>query len=46
MPSARRHIRLTWVSSGESVVAEMLDDEAPQLCEFIWQLLPLEHKAI
>ena len=42
----RRHIRLTWVSSAESVVAEMLDDEAPQVCELIWQLLPVEHKSI
>ena len=45
MPT-RRHIRLTWVASAESVVAEMLDDEAPQVCELIWQLLPVEHKSI
>ena len=45
MPTGR-HIRLTWVSSTESVVAEMLDDEAPQVCELIWQLLPVEHKSI
>ncbi len=45
MPT-RRHIRLTWVETGESVLAEMLDDEAPRVCEFIWQMLPLEHKSI
>ena len=41
-----RRIRLTWVGSGESVVAQMLDDEAPQVCEMIWQMLPIEHKSI
>lgn len=27
-----RHIRLTYVATGESAVAELLDDEAPALC--------------
>ncbi len=42
MPSARRRIRLTFVATGESVVAEMLDDEAPQTCQLIWDQLPVE----
>jgi hypothetical protein len=44
MPSARRHIRLTFVATGESVIAEMLDDEAPQTCQLVWDQLPLEQK--
>ena len=43
MTEDRRHIRLTFVASGESVVAEMLDDEAPATCDLVWDLLPLEH---
>jgi len=37
-----RRIRLTFVSTGESVVAEMLDEEAPNICGHVWDLLPLE----
>jgi len=40
-----RHIRLTY-SSGESVVAEMLDEEAPAVCDYIWSLLPIEGRTI
>ena len=43
MAQDRRHIRLTFVATGESVVAEMLDDEAPTTCELVWDMLPLEH---
>lgn len=43
MPPTRRHIRLSFVDSGVSVVAEMLDDEAPATCALIWDMLPLEH---
>lgn len=42
----RRQIRLTYVKTGESVVAEMLDDEAPAVCEHVWSILPIEHKVI
>ena len=45
MPS-HRHIRLTFVGTGESVVAEMLDDEAPQVCQLVWELLPQENKTM
>jgi len=46
MKQKRRKIRLTYVASGESVVAEMLEDEAPNVCQFVWEQLPLETKAI
>lgn len=42
----RRKIRLSFPATGESVIAEMLDDEAPAVCSYIWGLLPLENKAI
>ena len=44
-PLSRRHIRLTF-STGESVLAEMLDDEAPNVCRSVWDLLPMERNAI
>jgi hypothetical protein len=42
----RRRIRLTFVETGESVLAEMLDDEAPDVCRIVWDLLPVETRAI
>ena len=42
----RRHIKLTFVSSGESVQAELLDDEAPNVCAHVWSILPVETKVI
>lgn len=42
----RRRIRLRFVSTGESVDAEMLDDEAPGVCQLVWELLPMEQKAV
>ena len=46
MKATRRQIRLTYVASGESVLAEMLEDEAPQVCEYVWGKLPIETKVI
>ena len=46
MKQQRRQIRLSYIASGESVLAEMLDDEAPNVCEFIWGRLPIETKVI
>lgn len=46
MLQKRRQIRLTFVASGESVLAEMLDDEAPAVCEHVWKILPVETKII
>src|SRR5215510_9360279 len=46
MKSQRRWLRLTFLSTGDSVLAEMLDDEAPGVCQHVWNRLPLESKAI
>ena len=40
-----RQIRLTFLN-GESVVAEMLDEDAPAVCDYIWSLLPIEGHTI
>ena len=39
-------MRLTFQATGESVLAELLDDEAPKVCELLWAMLPVETKAI
>jgi len=46
MKPQRRQIRLTYVNTNESVLAEMLDDEAPGVCEHVWNILPVEAKVI
>src|SRR5438067_4838192 len=46
MPPPRRHIRLTYVATGECLVVEMLDDEAPETCRLVWDLLPVEGKVL
>jgi len=46
MKTQRRQIRISFVASGESVLAEMLDDEAPGVCKHVWDLLPVEGKVI
>ncbi len=46
MKPQRRRIRLTYVATGESVFAEMLDDEAPNICKLVWDILPIETKVI
>jgi uncharacterized protein DUF3830 len=43
---AKRHIRLTFVETGESVIADVLDDEAPKTSQLVWDLLPLEHTSV
>jgi hypothetical protein len=42
----RRKIRLSYLNTGESAIAEMLDDEAPLVCEYIWSILPIEHRML
>ena len=44
--STNRKIRLTFPATGESVVAELLDSEAPEVCRIVWDLLPIETRAI
>src|SRR5258708_39992812 len=46
MKSSRRQIRLTFTATRESVLAEMLDDEAPNVCQHVWDILPVETKVI
>jgi hypothetical protein len=46
MTPERRHIRFTFPASGESAVAELLDDEAPGICARVWERLPLEGRAV
>src|ERR671938_268533 len=45
MAEPKRHIRLRF-ATGESVVAEMLDDEAHQVCQIVWDMLPVEGQAL
>ncbi len=46
MTPPRRKIRFTFPATGESAVAELLDDEAPGICARVWELLPVEGKTI
>jgi hypothetical protein len=41
-----RRIRLSFPATGESVFADMLDDEAPAVCAYIRSILPVETRAI
>ena len=42
----RRQVRLTYVTTGETAIAELLDDDAPAVCEHVWSILPIESKVI
>lgn len=46
MSTTPRQIRLTFPDTGESVIADMLDTEAPRICDLVWNMLPLERKMI
>lgn len=46
MSTSRRQLRLTFLASGESVVADLLEAEAPNVCDLVWRMLPVETKAI
>jgi len=46
MKPQRRQLRLTYVATGETVTAELLDDEAPAVCKQVWDILPIETKVI
>lgn len=37
-----RRIRLTFPDTGESAIADLLDADAPHLCDAVWARLPLE----
>jgi hypothetical protein len=44
--TTRRQLRLTLPDLGVSVVAELLDDEAPVTAEHVWNSLPIESTLI
>jgi hypothetical protein len=46
MKVSRRQLRLSFPATGESVIVELLDDEAPNVCRLVWEMLPVESKAI
>jgi hypothetical protein len=46
MKPPRRRLRLTFVATGESVLAELLEDEAPSVGEHVWERLPIETKIV
>jgi hypothetical protein len=46
MPQPRRQIRLTFIATGESALAELLEPEAPNVCNQVWDILPVETKVI
>ena len=46
MPESRRKLRLTYVNTGESVLAEMLEEDAPQVCDHVWNALPVQTRVI
>lgn len=37
-----RRIRLTFRETGETVVADLLETAAPQVCAWVWEHLPIE----
>jgi hypothetical protein len=39
---SQRRMKLTWTATGESATIDLLENEAPQTCEWIWGLLPME----
>ncbi|MBI3210260.1 MAG: DUF3830 family protein [Candidatus Solibacter usitatus] len=41
-----RRIRLSFPEAGESVIADLLEQDAPGVCDLIWNSLPIEGKAI
>jgi hypothetical protein len=41
-----RRIRLTFVASGESALADLLMEDAPRTSECVWERLPIEAPAI
>ncbi len=46
LATSARQIRLTFPESGESVLADLLEADAPHVCEHVWSLLPLEKKMV
>ncbi len=43
---ARRRIRISFSDGSTSAIADLLEDDAPNTCDALWDLLPLRVKAI
>jgi hypothetical protein len=41
-----RRIRMTFPDTGASALADLLDDDAPAVCDAVWNALPVEAKAL
>jgi hypothetical protein len=41
-----RRIKLTFPDTGESIYASLLEEEAPGVCDLVWNALPAESKSI
>src|SRR5262245_4654448 len=41
-----KRLKLSFPANGEAAIAELLEEEAPEVCAYIMSLLPLEGKAI
>lgn len=46
MPGKSRQIRLTYIDANQSVIADMLEDDAPNVCNIVWDMLPVEGKVL
>jgi hypothetical protein len=44
--SQKRQIRLSYPELHVSVTAELLDDEAPNVCRIVWDMLPVEKRVL
>jgi hypothetical protein len=46
MTPKHRQIRLSFPELKVSIVADLLEDEAPRVCEIVWNMLPVEKKVL
>ena len=46
MKPPHRRIRLSFPATGEFLFAELLEDEAPNICRIVWEMLPVETKTV
>ena len=46
MPTTPRRIRLTFTETGESVTADLLDEDAPTTAQHVWDRLPIETQMV
>jgi len=41
-----RRIRMTFPATGETAVADLLEDDAPAVCDAVWNALPVEIRSL